>query len=260
MTEERHDDPNKRMLNQLPIKGPTVNQSPDERPTFDPPPAIAQPPTPQAQQPPPLPQNPPTLPPQPDPLRDEGSPIREKSINKPTPSDGDRRKIITFIQECCMYLQINKRIYTTNEDKVAFVLSYMTEKEALKWKQTYICSIINDEGEIIFPTFKQFISILDHYFKPANRTRDAAHQLKMLKQGKKTAEEVIMEFRLLVTEAGYSSNTRTDNLHLIEKLQDVLNPSLTKKILLSEKVPDTVIGLVSAYARILQFQPIIFAY
>ena len=99
-----------------------------------------------------------------------------------------------FIQECCMYLQINKRIYTTNEDKVAFVLSYVMEKEALKQKQTYIRSIINDEGEIIFPTFKQFISILNHYFKPANQTRDAAHQLKMLKQGKKRAEEVIMEF------------------------------------------------------------------
>ena len=139
-----------------------------------------------------------------------------------------------------MYLQINKRIYTTSEDKVAFVLSYMTEKEALKWKQMYMHSIINDEGEIIFPTFKEFITMLDHYFKPANRTRDVAHQLKMLKQGKKTAEEAIMEFQLLVAEAGYSSDTRSDNLHLIKKLQDILNPSLTKKILLSEKVPDTV--------------------
>ena len=238
MTEEQHNDPNERMLNQLPIEGPTVNQSPDERPTFNPPP-VERPPTPQLPQPPTLPQNPPTLPPLPELPRDKGSPIRKKSINKPTPF-GDQRKIITFIQECCMYLQINKRIYTTNEDKVAFVLSYMMEKEALKWKQTYIHSIINDEGEIIFPTFKQFISILNHYFKPANRTRDAAHQLKMLKQGKKMAEEVIMEFQLLVAEAGYSSDTRTDNFHLIKKLQDVLNPSLTKKILLSEKVPDTV--------------------
>ena len=228
MTEERHDDPNKRMLNQLPIEGPTVNQSPDERPTFDHPP-VEQPPTPQLPQPSTPPQNLPTLLPQPELPRDEGSPIRKKSINKLTPFNGDRRKIITFIQECCMYLQINKRIYTTNEDKVAFVLSYMMEKEALKWKQTYLCSIINDEGEIIFPTFKQFISILNHYFKPANWTRDAAHQFKILKQGKKTAEEVIMEFQLLVAEAGYSFDTRTDNLHLIKKLQDILNPSSPRK-------------------------------
>ena len=146
-----------------------------------------------------------------------------------------------FIQECYMYLQINKKIYTMNKDKVAFVLSYMMEKEALKWKQMYLHSIINNEGEIKFPTIKEFMMILDHYFKPANWTRDAAHQLKMLKQGKKTAEEVIMEFRLLASKAGYST-TWSDNLHLIEKLQDVSNPSLTKKILLSKKVPEMIKG------------------
>ena len=58
------------------------------------------------------------------------------------------------------------------------------------------------------------------------------HKLTLLQQGKKTAEEVITEFRLLCADAGYSAKTRTDHLHLIEKLQKILNPSLTKKILL----------------------------
>ena len=174
------------------------------------------------------------------PPKNENIPFKEKAINKPTPFDGNRKKITTFIQECQMYLQINRKIYDTDEDKVAFMLSFMTEKEALKWKQTYLQSITNWEGEIQFPTIKKFIEYLNIYFKPTNQTRDAAHQLKMLKQGKRTAEEVIMEFRLLISEAGYSSSTPSDNLHLIEKLQDALNPSLTRKILLSEKVPTTI--------------------
>ena len=58
-----------------------------------------------------------------------------------------------------------------------------------------------------------------------------------LLMGKRTAKEVIMEFRLLIAKAGYSLDTPSDNLHLIKKLQDVLNPSLTRKILLSENVP-----------------------
>ena len=121
------------------------------------------------------------------------------------------------------------------------MLSFMTEKEALKWKQMYLQSITNGEGEIQFPTIKRFIEYLNLYFRPANQIRDAAHQLKMmLKQGKRTAEEVIMEFRLLIAKAGYSSDTPSDNLHLIEKLQDTLNPSLTRKILLSENVPTTI--------------------
>ena len=90
--------------------------------------------------------------------------------------------------------------------KVAFFLSFMTEKEALKWKQTFLRSITNDDGEMNFPTIKDFVGLLNSYFKPTNQTQDAAHQLSLLKQGKKTAEEIVTEFRLLISQAGYSSD------------------------------------------------------
>jgi hypothetical protein len=57
---------------------------------------------------------------------------KEISINKPTVFTGDRRKICGFIQECRGYLQLNKRIYDTDEAKIAFVLSFLTDKEVLK--------------------------------------------------------------------------------------------------------------------------------
>ena len=66
----------------------------------------------------------------------------------------------------------------------------------------------------------------------------------LLKQGKKTAEEVITEFRLLTAQAGYTAETNSDHLHLIEKLQNVLNPSLVKKIMLLENPPTTINGWV----------------
>ena len=43
-----------------------------------------------------------------------------------------------------------------------------------------------------------------------------------------------MEFQLLISQAGYSSNTPSDHLHLIKKLQNVLNPALVKKIILMD--------------------------
>ena len=67
-------------------------------------------------------------------------------INKLTAFDGSRKKVETFIQERRLYLQVNKKIYATDEAKVAFFLSFMTEKEALKWKQTFLRSIMNDDG------------------------------------------------------------------------------------------------------------------
>lgn len=169
---------------------------------------------------------------------------KEKSICRPTPFDGDRKKIENFVQECRMYLQINKGIYTTDEDKIIFMLSYMNEKEALRWKQTYLRSITNNEGDLEFPTIRTFVDLLASYFQPANLAQDAIHKLNMLKQGKKNAEEVVTEFRLLCSQAGFSSETTTDHLHLIERLQRVLNASLIKKIMLLEKPPTTIDGWV----------------
>jgi hypothetical protein len=168
------------------------------------------------------------------------APNKEIGINKPTPFDGNRKNIETFIQECRVYLQINKRTYATDEAKVAFILSFMNEKEALKWKQTYLRSITETDGDIKFPTLNDFIILLNNYFKPANQIQDAAHQISILKQGNKTAEEVITEFRLLTAQAGYSTETSSDHLHLIEKLQRVLNPSLVKKIMLMDTPPTTI--------------------
>jgi hypothetical protein len=160
------------------------------------------------------------------------------------PFDGNRKKVENFIQECRAYLQINRRIYTTDESKVAFFMSLMKEKEALKWKQTYIRSITDEEGEIIYPPVKDFVQLLLNYFQPINQERDAVHQLSQLKQGKKTAEEVITQFRLLTAQAGYTAESKSDHMHLIEKLQKVLNTSLVMKIMLLENAPTTIDGWV----------------
>ena len=101
--------------------------------------------------------------------------MREKNINKPTPFTGDRKKVETFIQECKMYLWINRYIYEDDEDKIAFVLSFMNEKEALCWKQTFLQFIMERDEEIIFPPFENFVKELLSYFQPTNMHQDAAH-------------------------------------------------------------------------------------
>ena len=128
------------------------------------------------------------------------------------PFTGNRKKVETFIQECKMYLRINRSIYEGNEDKIAFVLSFMNEKEALRWKQTFLRFIMNRDEEMRFSPFKNFIDELLSYFQPTNTHQDAAHQLGMLKQGSKTAEEIITEFRLLVSLAGYLASTPSDHI------------------------------------------------
>ena len=103
-------------------------------------------------------------------------------------------------------------------------------------------SLTNAAGDIVFLTInlKEFMDRISKDFKAANKERDAAHQISMLRQGKKTAEEMITEFRLLTNQAGYANTMENDHLHLINKLQTVLNTNLVKIILLLDEVPTTI--------------------
>jgi Domain of unknown function (DUF4939) len=165
---------------------------------------------------------------------------KEFSINKPKDFDGNRKDIQSFILDCKVYLQVNQHIFTTDASKVAFILSFMNEKEAKRWKENYLISLTDAAGDIIFPAIKEFMDKISKDFKAANKERDAAHQIAMLCQGKKTAEETITEFRLLTNQAGYANTTESDHLHLIDKLQTVLNTNLVKRILLLDEVPTTI--------------------
>lgn len=180
------------------------------------------------------------LTPVPEPEREMADTKKEFGINKPTPFDGNRKEIQSFMQDCKVYLTINGHIYTTDDAKIAFVLSFMNEKEAKRWKENYLSSLINDLGNLNFPTLTEFWKKLLDDFKPANKGKDAAHQIAILRQGKKSAEETITEFRLLTNQAGYANTTDSDHLHLIEKLQTVLNSSLVKRVLLLDDVPTTI--------------------
>jgi uncharacterized protein DUF4939 len=164
---------------------------------------------------------------------------KEIGIQKPSDFDGDRKKMQSFVLQCKAYLTINGHIYKTDASKIAFILSFLNEKEAEAWRENYFLSIMKD-GDLIFPTLKEFMEKFEEGFKPINRSKDAIHKINVLRQGKKTAEEIVTEFRLLSNQAGYTVSSPADHLHLIDRLQSVLNPSLVRKVLLSPDVPTTI--------------------
>jgi hypothetical protein len=165
---------------------------------------------------------------------------KEYGIRKPKDFDGDRKGIQKFILNCRSYLQTNQHSYDTDESKVSFILSFMDDGEAGKWKENYLLSILDATGSLTFPKIEDFMKILLKTFKPVNQERDATHQIDTLRQGKKTAEEVITEFRLLSNQAGYTMTTTSDHNHLIGKLQKVLNTNLVRRVLLLDNVPITI--------------------
>ena len=166
---------------------------------------------------------------------------KEFNINKPKDFDGNRKDIQSFLLDCKVYLQTNQHVYTTDESKIAFVLSFMNEKEAKRWKEIYPLSITDPTTNLLnFPNIGTFLQRVTKDFKPANKEKNADHQVAVLRQGKRTAQEVITEFRLLTNQAGYANETASNHMHLIEKLQVVLNANLVKRILLLDTVPTTI--------------------
>ena len=106
-------------------------------------------------------------------------PRKEYGLNRPTPFTGDRTKIENFIQECDVYLAINEAKYDNEPARVAFMLSFMTDKEALKWKEQYI-QLISQNSQITFPTYAAFMAKLQEAFHAVNLVDAAMQKLALL--------------------------------------------------------------------------------
>jgi hypothetical protein len=168
--------------------------------------------------------------------------VREIPINRPTPFTGDRTKARAFLQQCQGYLQLNETTFSTDAAKIAFVLSYLTDHEALKWKETYLDKITDADGIFNYPTSKEFLRAFTTYFKPINQAVEANNKLVTMKQGKRTVDEYVADFRLIASVAGMTDITDADNLHLINYFRRGLHPAIAKKIALSDNVPTTMQG------------------
>ena len=63
---------------------------------------------------------------------------KELRINPPTHFTGNRDDLDNFIQDCTLYLTLNRAVYETDEKKIIFMLSYMTEGTARAWKEAFV--------------------------------------------------------------------------------------------------------------------------
>jgi hypothetical protein len=83
---------------------------------------------------------------------------KEYGMNKPMPFTGNRIKIRQFLQDCLGYLDMNQSIYTTDQLKIGFILSYINNGEAANWKKYYLDTLEDPStGMPNFPTLVTFL-------------------------------------------------------------------------------------------------------
>ena len=114
----------------------------------------------------------------------------------------------------------------------------MNEKEARDWQEIYLESIEDPvTGKLVYPTFGAFLTEGRKAFWSVDRVQDAICKLENLKQGKKTAKQTVTEFKQLIGQAGLTTRSTSNNIHLIELFQKALNYSLTHKIMFGKTIP-----------------------
>ena len=73
----------------------------------------------------------------------ETTPITKKTkLNPPKIFTGKRTNLQRFLQDTFVFLTINKEHYNTDDKKIAFVMSFMTDRDAALWKQEFISKVI----------------------------------------------------------------------------------------------------------------------
>jgi hypothetical protein len=136
---------------------------------------------------------------------------------------------------------MNQGIYNTDRLRIGFILSYMNDGKAANWKEYYLDTLEDPvTGMLKFPTLVTFLRDIRLAFRATDRVRDAVNRLETLKQGKKTAEELVTEFWQIVGQAGMEQQSKSDHLHLIGYFRKALEPRLQNKILFGTDIPKTI--------------------
>ena len=129
-------------------------------------------------------------------------------LKKLTPFHGDRKLIKKFIQECDLYIIGNLKDFPNDDSKVIFILSYMDDGAAEKWKQYYINNEVITARSYIWPKLANFYTKLREAFAFEDKKEDSVRKLETLKQGNRNAEELTNKFQLLVAKAGLDEDNQ----------------------------------------------------
>jgi hypothetical protein len=154
---------------------------------------------------------------------------KEIRIGLPTPFDGKRENLISFIHECALYIDLNEAIYNTDMKRVIFMLSYMKGGTAQPWKESFIADVATTGT---YGTHADFVKKLKTAFELADSEGEAWAKLRKLRQGKDTVDEYIAQFRVLAGRAKI-----TDNKNLIEYFMEGIHQAILTKIFALETLP-----------------------
>lgn len=174
--------------------------------------------------------------------------ISERKIRAPPEFDGDRTKATAFLNNCQTYLRLNKTLYTSDEDCIIFILSYMVGGTAESFKDSVTQLALEEDEDTHeengFGTMKDFIKAFKIAFEPLDPIDNAITAMKSLKQTG-TADDYVALFRPLAARSGIKETAVLSDYFL-----SGLNNGLVRTIMSVEKLPGSITGYYELATRL----------
>ena len=146
-------------------------------------------------------------------------------LNVPKEFNGDRKMFEDFYNTVELYLHVNRNIYKTDEDKISFVLSLMTEGDARTWKSQFQAN-----ARKLVPyslgTWDEFTKNLNSAFQPFDAPGDALEELKLLRRKDNHIEDHVATFRRLAQAANLDKDSPT----VRDLFEETLDTPLLRKM------------------------------
>jgi len=152
-------------------------------------------------------------------------------VAKPAIFNGEAERIGEFVIACRLYLRMKMRKATV-EEQVQWVLSYVQRGSADVWKENIMEEL--ETGEMEYKTMEKFLTSLKKEFGGKEEESVKAAELRKLKQGKRTMEEFVQEFKRVARGSGYEGRP------LVEKFKRGMNGGIRRKLMEAENQPASI--------------------
>jgi len=152
-------------------------------------------------------------------------------VAKPAIFNGEAGKVGGFVIACRLYLRMKMREATV-EEQVQWVLSYVQGGSADIWKENVMEEL--ETGEIEYETIEEFLTSLKKELSGGEEESVKVEQLRKMKQGGRTIEEFIQEFKRAARESGYKGRL------LVEEFKRGINGGIRRKLMEAENPPASI--------------------
>ena len=105
-------------------------------------------------------------------------------LKKPELFDGNRQEVDNFIYACDLFFEgSSDKDFPTDKQKIIFILSYMSEGEALRWRKNYIKTVVKQaDGSYTWPTKAVFLAAFKAAFLNEDEKEESIRKLDNINQ------------------------------------------------------------------------------